>query len=283
MPVTSFEARCLTDAQWQQLPGASPPMRHSVGDSNPVLLRQRQTDVYVTVIRKPDRPHLRLAGGAAQLIPGEEHYETAGYHLLRNGRKITETPMRTGASVELQPGEYQAIAVEWSGLESEPSPPLRVATPTKLQVLADAPKDFLWTSDRWLEGRSVREIVHLHDGVIHREWYRGNVLTRRHDLNAEGEAIRRQAFENGKLAQREYHDRDGKLLSRELFDGAGYITEWIRFGEDGGKPIETVHWWFERGMPVKQTSKDGEFVKQGDQWVATKQSDRAEKKKKRTR
>ena len=61
---------------------------------------------------------------------------------------------------------------------------MRVEKPAKLQVLADAPKDFSWTSDRWLEGRAVREIVHLYDGVIHREWYRSNVLTRRHDLNA---------------------------------------------------------------------------------------------------
>lgn len=281
MPVTLFEARCLTDAQWQQIPGASPPMRHSIGDSNPVLLRQRQTDVYVAVVRKPDRPHLRLAGGAAQLVPGEEHYETFGYHLLRDGRRTTERPLSSGASVELQPGEYRAVAVEWSGLESEPSPPLRVEKPVKLQVLADAPKEFSWTSDRWLEGRSMREIVHLHDGVIHREWYRGNALTSRHDLNAEGKAIRRLTFENGRLTQREYHDRDGKLLSREMFDAAGHIAEWIRFGDDDGKRVEIVHWWFERGMPVKQVSKDGEFVKQGGQWVATKQGEVGGRKRKR--
>jgi len=283
LPVTSFEARCLTDAQWRQIPGATPPMRHSIGDSNPVLLRQRQTDVYVAVIRKPDRPHLRLAGGSAQLIPGEEHYETAGYHLLRDGRRITEKPVRPGTSMDLLPGEFRTVAVEWSGLESEPSPPLRVATPAKLHVLSDPPKDFSWTSDRWLENRSVREIVHLHDGLTHREWYRGNVLTRRHDLNADGKAIRRLTFENGKLALREYYDREEKLLNREIFNAEGFITESIRFGDDGGRPIEAVHWWFDRGMPVRQTSKDGEFVKQDDQWVATKQGERAERKKKRDR
>ena len=283
MPVTSFEARCLTNAQWGQLPGASPPMRHSIGDSNPVLLRQRQTDVYVAVVRKLDRPHLRLAGGAAQLIPGEEHYETAGYYLLRDGRKITEKPVRPGVSVKLQPGEYRAVAVEWCGLESEPSPPLCVATPAKLQVLADAPKDFSWTSDRWLEGRSVREIVHLHDRVIHREWCRNGVLARRHDLNAEGKAIRRLAFENGKLAQREYHDRDGKLLSRELFDAAGFITEMIRFGHSGDQPVESSHWWFDCGMPVRLVDGREEFVKQGDQWVAMKQVERSDRKKTRSR
>jgi len=283
MPVTSFEARSLTDVQWRQIPGASPPMHHSIGDDKPGLLRQRQTDVYVAVVRKPDRPHLRLAGGAAQLIPGEEHYETAGYHLLREGRKIAEKPLRSGATIELQAGEYRAVAVEWSGLESDPSPPLRVATPAKLQVLADAPKDFSWTSDRWLEGRSVREIVHLHDGVIHREWYRNGVLARRHDLNAEGKAIRRLALENGKLAQREYHDRDGKLLSRELFDAAGFITEMIRFGHSGDQPVESSHWWFDCGMPVRLVDGREEFVKQGDQWVATKQVERSDRKKTRSR
>lgn len=272
-PVTSFEARCLTDAQWRTIPGAPPGMRKSIGDDYPALLRQRQTDVYVAVIRKPDRPYLR----GAQLIPGEEHFETAGYHLLRDGRKVTEKPLPIGTNVELQPGEYRAIAVEWSGLESEPSVPLRVEKTAKLQVLAGPPQDFSWTSDRWLEGRSVREVVHLHDGVIHREWYRNGALTRRHDLNAEGKAIRRVAFESGKLAQREYYDRDDTLLSRELFDAAGFITEWIRFEQT----VERDHWWFDRGMPVKHVSKEGEFVKQGDQWVMTKQGERGVRKKRR--
>lgn len=267
MPVTSFEARCLTDEQWRQIPGAPTAMRKSIGDGQPVLLRQRQTDVYVAVIRKPDRPVFRVAAGVVQLVPGEEHCETAGYHLLRDGRRITPHLLAAGAITQLQPGEYRAVAAEWSGLESEPSAPLRVTAPARLQVLADAPKDFSWTGDRWLEARSVREIVHLYDGVIHREWYRGNVLARRHDLNAEGKAIRRLAFQNGKLAQREYHDREGKLLNREVFNADGFLTESIRFGEEGGKPLELVHWWFERGMPVKQVSRDGEFVKRGDQWV----------------
>lgn len=283
LPVTSFEARCLTDAQWRQLPGASKPMQYSIGDDHPALLRQRQTDVYVAVVRKPHRPHLWMAGGAAQLIPGEEHYETFGYHLLRGGQRLMARPLRAGESADLIPGEYRAVAVEWSGLESEPSLPLRVTTPARLQVLADAPKDFAWTSDRWLEGRSVREIVHLHDGVIHREWYRSGQLAQRHDLNSEGKAIRRQTFVNGKLTQREYHDRDGKLLNREIFNADGFITESIRYGDDGGTPVEVVHWWFERGMPVKQVSKEGEFVKQGDQWIAAKQGEAGGRKRKRDR
>lgn len=265
-PVTSFDARCLTDDQWRQIPGPQPAMRKSIGENHPALVRQRQTDVYVAVVRRPDRPWLRLTGADVQLIPGEEHYETAGYHLLRGGHRITTQPLAAGTSVALQPGECRAVAVEWSGLESEPSAPLRLAQPATLKVLAEPPPDFSWTSERWLEGRTVREMVHLYDGVIHREWYRDGQLVQRHDLNAEGKAIRRLTYENGRLARREYHDRDGKLLSRELFDAAGFVTEWISFDARG----ESVHWWFDRGMPLKQISKDGEFLKQGDQWVATR-------------
>jgi hypothetical protein len=280
LPVTSFEARCLTDAQWQQLPGASSPMRHSIGKDQPVLLRQRQTDVYVAVVRKPDRPHLRLTGGEAQLIPGEEHYETAGYHLLRDGRRITAKPLSAGMSIELQPGEYRAVAAEWSGLESEPSPRLRVTAPAKLRVLDGAPEGFSWTSDRWLENRTLRESVHLHDGVIQREWHRDGQLARRHDLDAKGRAIRRLAFENGRLARREYFDREDRLMSREVFDAAGFITEWVRF-VPGDPGAERSHWWFDRGTPVRLVDGGEESVKQGDQWVASKQGGRAEKKKKK--
>lgn len=277
--VTSFEARCLTSEQWQRQTGPSKAMRASIPDSKSPLARQRQTNIHVVVVRRPDRPHLRAVGGSAQLVPGEEHYETGGYHLMRDGRRITEKLLPAGGTIELQPGEYRAVAVERSGLESEPSPPLRVATPEKLQLLADPPKDFSWTSERWLENGSVREIVHLHDGVIQHEWYRDGQLACCHDLNTEGKAIRRLTFENGKLAQREYHDREGKLVSREMFDTAGFITESIRFVQPGESPAEHDHWWYDRGMPVRQTTKNGEFVKQGDQWVATKQSERAEKKK----
>jgi hypothetical protein len=95
---------------------------------------------------------------------------------------------------------------------------------------------------------------------------------------AHGDRRQIRATENGKLAQREYHDRDGKLLNREALDAEGFIAESIRYGDDSGKPFEAVHWWFERGTPVKQVSKEGAFAKQSDQWIATKQNERAEKK-----
>jgi len=109
--------------------------------------------------------------------------------------------------------------------------------------------------------------VHLHDGVIRREWFDGRVIRRRHDLNGEGKAIRRTEFENGEIVTREYHHRERGLVSRELFDADGFITDWIRFQDVDGEPTEYDHWYFERGMPVRHTNSKGrEYVKRGDRW-----------------
>jgi len=229
--VTSFDARCLTDAQWGTMPGPSYPMRRSIPDPDSPLVRQRQTDVYVVVVRKPDRPLLRKDGETVQLIPGEAHYETYGYHVLRGDERITDEPLWPGATTGrgfLTAGMYRAVAVEFSGLESEPSRPLEITGSPTLRVLAEAPEGFSWTHDRWLvdsqersagaakrSPQAIREIVHVYDGVIHREWYERGVLVRRHDLGLEGHAIRRTSYRNGKLAVREYYDRDDHLLSRE--------------------------------------------------------------------
>jgi hypothetical protein len=275
-PVTSFDARLMTDAQWQSIPGPTTLLLRAMKEGSP-LLRQRQTDVYVAVVRKPDRPFLRLAGNTVQIIPGEEHHETSGYHILHGERRLTAKPLPPGATLALsQPGEYRAVAVEWGGLESDPGLPLKLDAPATLQVLRDPPPDVSWTADRWLAGRqvvpeadarraaeAVREIHHRHDGVIHRENYRNGVLTSRHDLNAKGEAVRRLTFEQGRLSQREYFQSGGERVSLELLDAEGFVTESVRYrGAD-----EIDHWWFERGMPVRQMRGREESVKQGEQWI----------------
>jgi hypothetical protein len=274
--VTSFEARSMTDRQWDSIPGPSYPMRRSIPDPDSPLIRQRQTDVYVVVARKPDRPLLRLRGDTVELIPGEEHYETYGYHLDRSDERITTEPLRPGARLALGPGTYRAVAVEQGGLESDPSSAVEVVGSPTLRVLADPPNDFSWTRDRWLvdsrevsaesakrAARAVREIVHVYDGVIHREWYEHGVIARRHDVGLEGDAIRRTSYADGKMAVREYYNRDDQCLSRELFDANGFITEWIRFGADGR---EQDHWHFERGTPIRQIRKGTEYVKRGDRF-----------------
>jgi hypothetical protein len=244
------------------------------------LLQQRQTDVHVVVVRKPDRPFLHKADGGVRLVPGEEHFETRGYHLLKDGARITKDPLPPGATLDLDAGEYRAVAVEWSDLESEPGLPLTFPNPDKLTILAEAPAGFSWTSDRWLVGdgavaedraksaaEAIREVVHRNDGVIRREWLRAGVLTEAHDLDAAGNATRRLACEDGRLARREYFDPEGQRLSTERIDAEGYVTESIRY-RPGGE--ETDHWWYERGMPVRQVRGNEEYFKDGDRWISKK-------------
>ena len=263
--VTSFEARSLSEKQYASLERPAIQMVKSIGDLESPLMRQRMTDVYIVVVRRPDRPHLRAAGQRVQLIPGENHRETRGYHLFRDGRQITKQPLSAGASeLALSPGEYQCVAVEWSALASEPSLKLSVERPAKLSVLHRAPNDFSWTTERWTDdSHSERELVHRHDGVIRREWLGGGVLIRRHDLNEAGKATRRIDFRNGKMAVRELYRPNGEQVSREVFDEAGYITESIRFGTDGA---DIDHWWYENGWPVKHVRGGREFVRNGSRW-----------------
>ncbi|MHC4400435.1 MAG: hypothetical protein ACYTG0_12230 [Planctomycetota bacterium] len=273
--VTSFEARCLTDDQWSTMPGPSHPMRRSIEDLDSPLIRQRQTDLYVVVVREPDRPLLRAAGEKVDLIPGEEHFETLGYHVLQGEKRMTPEPLRPGARLLLEAGTYRAVAVENSGVESPPSRPLEVTAPTTLHVLADPPAGFSWVRDHWLVDsrevsaeaarrapEAVREIVHADDGVIHREWHEKGVLTRRHDLGLEGHAIRRTTYAAGKPAVREYHNREGVLLSRERFDAEGFITEWVLFRNGA----EQNRWEYDRGTPIRQVRGDTEYVKRGDKF-----------------
>jgi hypothetical protein len=251
-------------------------MRRSIPDGESPLLRQRQTDLYVVVVRKPDRPLLRKAGRRVELIPGEEHYETYGYHVHRGEDRITSEPLRPGGTLTLQPGAYRAVAVEQSGLESEPGHPLEVTDRAVLEVLAEAPDDSSWTKDRWLVDaretsaetarrapQATCETVHVYDGVICRQWYEQGVLVRRHDLGLEGHAIRRTSYTDGRLSQREYHDREGVLLSREVFDDDGFITEWIRYTADGRA---RTRWHFDRGMPVREITRNTEYFKWGDKF-----------------
>jgi hypothetical protein len=284
-PVTSFDARLMTEAQWESVPGAPAGMRKTMPEGSP-LLRQRQTDVHVAVVRKPDRPFLRRAAAGVELIPGEEHFETMGYHLWRDERRLTGTPLRPGATFALDAGgEYRAVAVEWSGLESDPGMPLKLDKPGALAVLGETPTDFSWTSERWLTvgggviaadqakgvPEAIREVVHHHDGVIRREWHRGGILAEAHDLDAEGRATRRLRFEGGRLREREYRDGSDALLSLEIFDTDGFVTESVRFRR-GGEQQE--RWWFDRGMPVRQQTGGEEFVKEGDQWISKKTGNR---------
>jgi hypothetical protein len=274
-PLTSFEAMQIPENLRQGLPLPPRGIRRIVKDPNSPLMLQRSSDLYVVVIRLPDRPHLTKSGGGVRLIPGENHWETAGYHVLRDGERITGSPVRPGASLPL-PGEgaYTAVAVEWSGLEGQPSLPLEIQGSATLRILSEKPQGFSWTRDRFLVGgksvseaeakraeESVCETVHLHDGVIHRTWFRRGQIVRRHDLNLKGKPIRRLFYEEGKLAKREYHHQDGGHVSTELFDRDGHITQSI---QHSSRPRR---WWYDHGSPTKYARGDQTLVKEGDRWV----------------
>jgi hypothetical protein len=268
-------------------------LRELIKEPNSPLLWQRSSKIYVAVVRLPDAPHLRASEGRIELIPGENHWETRGYRILRNGVALAGDLAAPGQSITLpEPGIYTAMAVEWSGLESKPSLPLETRSRSTLAVLREAPADFGWTDVRWVsdDGRSlneaaaktaaeaVRESVHLHDGVIQRQLWRGGLLLRQEDLNREGKPIRRLNYENGRLATREFLDRDGNLVSTERFDAEGFITRsagqrayskgqpaWKR---DGATTF--AEWFYERGVPVRHVRGTTEIVREGSRYVIKK-------------
>ena len=280
-PITSFESRLIPEEQWKNLPLPASYMRNSIKDLKSPLMYQRQSDVYVAVIRLPDRPYLRKDGSNVELIPGENHWETYGYHIFQDGKKITGDPLLPGTSFTLERrGTYTAVSVEWSGLESKKSMPLKIDNSMTLKILLNKPADFSLIYDRWLVNgekvsqevanrseEAVKEIVHIYDGIIHTEWYNWGQITRRYDLNLEGKPIRRLFYQNGKLARRELHHRDGRHVSTELFDLDGYITEAIQYRTVNGKIHESNHWWYEKAVPVKNIKGGAIYEKDGSRWI----------------
>ncbi len=284
--VTSFDHRLLPENErdTERLPS-----RYRKADMDSPLVWQRQTDVYVAVIRKPDRPHIARFDDAIELIPGENHYETRGYRILCNGAPVSDEILAPGTVFTIPgDGEYAAVAVEWSALESDPGLPVTCARGEKLFIRTDRPGDFHWTRDRWLvDGvevtesggrtaeRAVRETVHLHEGVIARERWAWGVIREHDDLNADGAATRRLFYRDGVLERREFYTADGDIVSRELFAPDGFITESMRYAYNNGEPREITHWWFEEGLPVKLIGSEGHtlvslpgvYEKAGTDWV----------------
>ena len=234
------------------------------------LAYQRYTDCYVAVCRRPFRPHLRMREGKAELIPGESHWETRGYRILRSGVPIADRLFAAGDEFLLSsPGSYTATAVEWSSLESSPSLELRVADPVHGRVLGAVPEGFSWTRCVWrVDGHEVppeqaaaapevaMELMHLHDGVIAREAWRNGKKVFREDLNAQGRVTRRREFSNGALSEQTYRTPEGLLASRELFGPDGFKIEYVRLDvRPGREGRELEHTWYARGTPVKQLKR----------------------------
>ncbi len=291
LDVTLFDARLMTEDErgraiepWPWLARA---VEEAGMDEDCPLLHQRQTDVYMSVIRRPDPPWLREREGVMQLIPGENHRETFGYHLLRDGARLTDEPLRPGTEMTLQPGAWQAVAVEWSGLEGAPSDEIAVEAEMPLNVLATIPDDFSWIIEQWRVGdrlcseaealaaeQATREFVQRAEGLFRIERYERGALTSAEDVNADGFACRRDTYDAGTLTMREIWQpmasSDPRLRTREIYTPDGFITETISFGypDSDGPPVAVDHWWYDEGMPVRRERYGGAtWEKQGEDWV----------------
>ena len=282
--ITSFESRLLPESvRGEPAPRFTDP---EFPEPESDLIWQNQTDVFVAVTRQPGPPYLRLVDNRIELIPGEYHRETRGYYLLLNGVRLTPGLLGPGAIFTVaNPGNLTAVAVEWSGLESQQSVVLSVSGNTSLDVLADKPNDFEWTVDRWLiagqevsaaeaqaAAASEREIVHYYDGLIHRESWQQNEKVTREDIAENGEAIRRLFYADGRLIRREYHGRGRGIRTTENFDAQGYIYEVIQHNKDGSVFSRTL---LEQGTPVEHNGGalliygSGSYKKEGDAWIRT--------------
>ncbi len=275
--LTSFESLLLPESKRNE--GILPPgsIRNVVQDMDSPLMWQRSSDIYIAVVRLPDRPFLRNNKDHIKLIPGENHYETYGYHFLLNGKQVSKKPLRPGEIfTPHNEGKLTVVAVEWSGLESKPSHAIEVTDNSRIHILMDTPKDFSWTQQRYyvkdspvdkkkaMSSKSAREdTVHCYDGVIHKSWYEEGVKVRQDDLNAHGKAIRRLTFTKRKLNKREYYNRNGDLINEECFDADGFITDSIRYS---GSNVSS-HWQYNQGVPIKFSNRSHTYVNKNGTWI----------------
>ncbi len=262
LPLSAF---VLTGKAKELAKPSSAMIRAGISKDNP-LLYQRQSNCYIAVGRLPDPPHLRLADGKIQLIPGENHWETQGYRLFRDGESLPGKLLKPGLSFDgLKPGEYQASAVEWSGLESLKGLPLKITAKSSGVVRKDIPDDFSPTDRVWMvEGKRVSEedamkatrsemqLVHLHDGKIATETWEKDQRVTHIDYNRESKPIRLQEFAKGKMTKQVYQTPEGLLASEEFYGSDGFKTEYIKYDIRAGRIGQvTRRWTYMKGRPVK--------------------------------
>jgi hypothetical protein len=312
MLVTSFDARLIEEQKRRDMIMPDIDNLPEGWECNPVTY-QRRSDVYVAIVRQPDAPLLRFSENEdtmVELIPGENHWETRGYDIFVDDKKINESPLSGGEKISLGYASsgnahlsVEAVAVEWSGLKSNRS--IRLDVPGRgraervLEIMTKPPDDFSWKYDLYyIRGKEVscrvavangnysKKIMHIYDGLTAKEYYSDNMLTKRYDINRLGQATRRLYYNKGILERREYYNRKGIKMSEEKFDADGYIVESESYCYDLylndmtlQEPYLESRWFYERAMPLRlhgsysyyyYTCFPGIYEVRGNNWLKIK-------------
>ena len=276
--VTIFKDRLLEDDQKRNTRKPGKWLLEAAKDTSSPLLYQKQTDLYISVVRLPDRPFLRVNNNIIELIPGENHFETIGYIIMRSDKELNNEPLPPGSRILLpSPGKYFAVAVEQSGLKSLKSQPIEIEQPLPLKILANSPGKFSWTSTVWKTGReivsketamsaasAVCETHHIYDGMIKKEYFNYGDRIRAEDLNQDKKVTRKLEFIHGYMKSREYFSTSGERVSLELFNSQGQKEEEVRWDlntqKRQGRYPELHHWYFKNNIPQNYSQRGGKNV-----------------------
>jgi len=248
-------------------------------DAADPLAAQYSTDVYLAVVRLPDRPTLQVKGGVATLYPGYNHRETRGYHLYADGKRITDEPWSGRGGMALPACKrLQAKAVEWSGLTSELSKPVSTegrllalrCDPERPSELDEPVKQVLALTGN---GQSTRASPNANERALPRalvryttgeglpwaeEVYEHGSLVRRAELTHDGRATLVKAYDGGRVCKRTIRDPQNRLRRVEFLDTAGYLTRVEAHSK--GKLVSIID--YEDREPVRKTvfAKSGQIV-----------------------
>ena len=259
------------------------------------LIHQRQTDLFVSVVRLPDSPYLRIEGGSIELIPGENHYETKGYEIFKDNVPIGSALSISGTTVSVgDAGTYTARAVEHSGLKGRISNALVVTTSNNsIDVLSEKPANFSWTYKLWNAGgtASTEAIVTdtatasgssstVHKGevanvfnifaIAHQDIYANGLITERHFYQSAQtpsftSPITRKIYYNtsGFRIKQEYY-KDGLMVSEEIFNGdaAGIKTEETLWDIDANTGLRDLNrkWYYDDGTGGTESWRTGTYA-----------------------
>jgi|TARA_B110000908_G_scaffold42511_1_gene51716 hypothetical protein len=260
------------------------------------LIHQRQTDLFVSVVRLPDSPYLRIEGGSIELIPGENHYETKGYEIFKDNVPIGSALSISGTTVSVgDAGTYTARAVEHSGLKGRISNQLIVTTTSNsIDVLSAKPANFDWTYKLWSSPDGNTEAivtdtatasgssstVHLGEvaniyglfAIMHQDVYANGLITERHFYQSNANPpptmtapITRKIYYNtsGFRIKQEYY-RDNLMVSEEIFNGdtAGIKTEETLWDIDANTGLRDLNrkWYYDDGTGGTESWRTGTYA-----------------------